>query len=147
MKFVFLVVISTFIYLSNAFCGSQKCNKDKIPNGPLSGDIIIFDPVYDVGGTIIVKNDCEFQIKNFYSTTEMKNAKWFCTKSNKLEESIIISRYIIGSFNKKAPVTLYYDLEDIDPSCPVSLLDDCIAIILIDENYHIASAAINGKKK
>jgi len=148
MKFIFFVILSTFIYLSNALCGSQKCNKDKIPNELLSGDIQGFDTAYDIGGTIIIKNDCEFQIKNFYVTPEMKKARWTCINTEKIEEGIIISNFIIGTFSKNAPVTLSYDVNEAESNCPVSLLDDCKAIALIDQFYRlIAVAPIEGSRE
>ena len=145
MKFFFFVILSTFIYLSNAICGTQ-CNRDYVPDGVITGNINVINTEYDVGGTIVIKNDCEFEIQNFYATPQM-NAQWYCARSHDSFEGILVSRNIVSLFNKNAPTTLSYDIYDTDPFCHASIFYDCKEFRLMDGDQLIASAILEGKKK
>jgi len=139
MKFFFFVILSTFIYLSNAACGSQ-CKRELIPDGILTGDIVVINNKYDVGGTIVVKNDCEFEIQNFYATPQM-NAKWYCANSEDAYEGILVSNNVVSLFDKNAPTTLNYDIFDTDPYCHASISQDCKVFRLMSDEYLLIASA------
>jgi len=147
MKLIFFIILSTFIYLS-ASCGSQ-CNKNKVPNETLTGNLMQFNffndmnssNKYNVGGTINIINDCVFEVKNFYAYPEMKNAKWYCIKSLNNNENILISKDNVNSIDKKSAKTVTYDISEADKSCPASLINDCPIISLIDEKSQIIASS------
>ena len=143
MKFFILIIISTFIYLSNALlCGSQ-CNRSKTPNGFLSGNIQTIDKSFDISGTIVIKNDCEFEVQKFSVSPSTGNVNWYCANSPNSFESILVAKDV--QINNVG-TSLIYDVYDIDPFCKVSLLTDCSVFRLIDENYKVlASATLEGK--
>jgi len=148
MNFIFFVIFSTFIYLSKALCGSQ-CIKDKIPTGLLSGDIkvVTVNPNinYDISGTITIKNDCEFEIQNFYINPEIKDARWACSPLD-YNDSITLTSSIKLVSDNTAKDLIFNVYEGIDGSCHASLLNDCNVFKLYDENWQEIASATIGKK-
>jgi len=143
MKIIFFVILSTFIYLSNALCGSQ-CIRDKIPDGLLTGDIkvtaIDSNINYDIRGTIMINNDCEFEIQNFYVNPEIKDVRWACSPQDN-KDSITLTSSLKLVNNNSTSDLIFNVYESINESCHASLLDDCSIFKLFDENWQeIASA-------
>jgi len=103
MKFIIFTILSAFIYLSNVVKCDYRWNRNNIPNEILSGNIKSDNNNYNVNGEIIIKNDCEFEIQNFYVNPELENERWVCFPLNTCSNTIkklnkLLSGRISGTF-------------------------------------------------
>jgi len=139
MIFFFFLIISTFIYLSNAVDCATHCNRDNIPSGPIVGVI----KSNSVSGIIVVKNDCEFEVQNFSIRSTIENVDWVCATSSGSEGVIAVRDVTLNN----ASTTLSYDVYNTNPDCHVSLLSDCLSIRLVDRNKILEQIPLRGKFK
>ncbi len=148
MKLIFFIILSTFIYLSAGDCGS-KCDRNKFPTNfsfpipiiPHNSNMVKNNSNnYHAGGTISIINDCVFKIINFYVYPEINDAKWYCIKSF-AEKRILLSEETVSTIEKESSKTITYDITKATSSCPVSLIDECQIISLMDDNNTIIASA------
>jgi len=150
MKFFTLVatLITVTTSVLGQYCGN-KCDPSKTPNGVFSAPLEIVTKVdknnpsilYEIGGTVTIKDDCHFTVENFYMFPGSASAKWMGAKIGSGEGINLSTESEIPAIDPNQPQTMTYDVSSVNVFCPVSLLNDVGRIQLLDSNYQLLAYA------
>jgi len=156
MRFSYITILSAIASVAFAdYCNTSisECDINRVPDGVRSGSLKLIAIVdnqnasikYKVAGDVVIKNDCEFEVQNFYAYPALKNAGWYCAKNGSKEGTRVSDENNpVPQIDENQPTTLSYN-SNINPFCHASLLDDCDVMRLMDQNFQtIAEAQING---
>lgn len=130
------------------YCGT-KCDASKVPNEVLSAPLQLVAIVdqnnpsikYQIGGTVIIKDDCHFTVENFYMFPGTLSAKWMGAKIGATEGINLSKDGAVSAIDPNQPQTLSFDVSDVNIFCPASLLSDVGRIQLLDSNYQLLAYA------
>jgi len=132
----------------NEYCG-HRCHPGKNPSTVLSGDLKRVDVSYQCGGKVVILDDCNFQVENFYLSPEPeKPAKWSCKGPGYEGLSLTHTSMItVNAVDPNAPATLSYDINNTmyDDFCHAALIEDCQDFILAyeEDGHVICQASVN----
>jgi len=152
MKFTNIVALVASAATAYASACGSECDPSKGLNGKTyQKDLVLVavqdnkDPNihYKVGGTIVVKDDCHFEVQNFYVDPSPRNAFWTCNKKGENEGVRLMGEdETVAAVNPAAPVTLSYDVHyKPNAFCQASLLNDCYDYSLYDDSWQLIATA------
>jgi len=100
---------------------------------------------YKVGGTIVVKDDCNFEVQNFYVDPQPRNAFWTCNRKGEENGMRLIGEgESVSAVNPAAPQNLSYNVHDKPNAfCQASLIYDCADYGLYDDSWQLIAVAKN----
>jgi len=125
-----------------AYCGTEICNPNSLPNVPLTADIKVVEVSYKVAGKIVIENDCVFTVKGFQLTPGSEEVKWYGSDSPSSSEGIVLSKELVNETPN--PTDKSYNIKDTDSFCHASLLKDIGAggvFRLMDKNNRLIAMA------
>ena len=149
MKFnTFVVSLLATATTVLGYCGHQ-CDPKRVPTTPLTGDIEIVSVVdnknpsikYQIGGKITIINDCTFKVENFYMFPGVNVAKWMGAPVDSTEGISLTKDYSVMAVDPNQPMTQEYNVDEADPFCKASLLDNVGEFRLVDNTYQLLARA------
>jgi len=144
MKFTRVAAVVGLAAAAYAKCGTQ-CTPGKKPNGVLKAEIqkVAYQDLqmgygYEVGGTVVINDDCNFSVENFYVFPQVGNAFWTCNLNGSGEGISLTKPGTVNAVDPSNPQTFNYNVESApDGFCYASLLEDCYdfqLLNIIEEN-------------
>jgi hypothetical protein len=146
-----VAIASTALADEQGLCGHQ-CDPNRVPKTPLIGKIEIVakydmnNPAiqYQIAGDVVIVNDCEFKVENFYMFPGVNVAKWMGCPVDANNAIALTSDGAVTAIDPNQPVTLEYDVNKANDFCKASLLDNVGEFRLVDSNYQLlARATVN----
>jgi len=143
------VGLAACAYAETPYCGS-KCNPSKKPNGELRAkiDLVAQQDLkmgygYQVGGEIVIKDDCTFTTENFFLYPQANDAFWTCNLNGKEQGVGLTDQGTVNAVNPTTPQNFDYDVSKRNgyEFCPVALLTDCYDFKLFDKDYQLIATA------
>jgi len=151
MKFLGLLA-SLALATSTVFgqsCSPQKCDASKKPSAALSAPLQLVAVVdqnnpnikYEIGGTVVINDDCHFTVENFYMFPGTTSGKWMGAKIGSTEGMALTPDGSVSAIDPNQPQTLSFDVSNVNPFCHAALLDYVGRISLVDSNYQLLAVA------